>query len=162
MGAQVAFSAGTVVVVAGDGSFQMNIQELATCVQEDLPVIVVVMNNGYLGMVRQWQELFFEWRYSSVCLQSCQGCGRSCGKERAAPDGLCPPYTPDFAGIARAYGADGYSPGSLSEFRDALLAAKKARRPAVIDYAIGREENVWPIVAPGKGNDEMMYRGVPV
>ncbi len=98
MGAQVAFSAGTVVVVAGDGSFQMNIQELATCVQEDLPVIVVVMNNGYLGMVRQWQELFFEWRYSSVCLQSCQGCGRSCGKERAAPDGLCPPYTPDFPG----------------------------------------------------------------
>ena len=166
MGAQVAFPADTVVVIAGDGSFQMNIQELATCVQENIPLIVVVMNNGYLGMVRQWQELFFERRYSSVCLQSRRGsdgkCDRGCGKDSAALDGCCPPYSPDFVAIARAYGALGYGASTLGEFRDALLAAKNARRPAVIDCRIGREENVWPIVAPGKGNDEMTYKGVLV
>jgi len=151
-----------VVVIAGDGSFQMNIQELATCVQESLPLIVIVLNNGYLGMVRQWQELFFERRYSAVCLQSRRGCDRNCGRECAAPAAACPPYSPDFAAIARAYGALGYSAATLGEFRDAFTAAIGAGRPAVIDCAIGREENVWPIVAPGKGNDEMMYKGVPV
>ncbi|PKL07236.1 MAG: acetolactate synthase, large subunit, biosynthetic type [Spirochaetae bacterium HGW-Spirochaetae-9] len=168
MGAQAAQARGdalpgkSVVVIAGDGSFQMNIQELATCVQEDLPLIVVVMNNGYLGMVRQWQELFFDRRYSSVCLQSRRSCDRTCGKECAMPDGRCPPYSPDFAAIARAYGALGFSAKTLEEFRNALSAAIDARRPAVIDCAIGREENVWPIVAPGKGNDEMLYKGVLV
>lgn len=172
VGAQAAFPGERVVVIAGDGSFQMNIQELATCVQEGLPLIVVVMNNGYLGMVRQWQELFFERRYSSVCLQSRRGCDRGCGKEGPAPgEGslggsaarkTCPPYSPDFAAIARAYGALGYNAATLEEFRDALSDAIDARRPAVIDCAIGREENVWPIVAPGKGNDEMIYKGVLV
>ncbi|MDP2792340.1 MAG: thiamine pyrophosphate-dependent enzyme, partial [Rectinemataceae bacterium] len=162
MGAQAALPDKTIVVIAGDGSFQMNIQELATCVQEGLPLIVVVMNNGYLGMVRQWQELFFERRYSAVCLQARRGCDLSCGKECAAVEKYCPPYSPDFAAIARAYGALGYSAATLEEFRNALSDAIDARRPAVIDCAIGREENVWPIVAPGKGNDEMMYKGVSV
>jgi len=147
-----------VVVIAGDGSFQMNIQELATCVQEDLPVIVVILNNGYLGMVRQWQELFHDRRYSSTCLQAHSGCPKGCN----APGERCPFPSPDFAGIAKAYGAEGYRAATLSEFRAAASAARDSRRPAVIDCRIAREENVWPIVAPGKGNDQMLYKGVSV
>ena len=158
MGAQAADSSKPVVVVAGDGSFQMNIQELATCVQEGLPVIVVILNNGYLGMVRQWQELFFERRYSSTCLQAQLGCDRSCN----SPGSHCPPYMPDFAGIAKAYGALGFKAETLDEFRKAALVARTSQRPAVIDCRIAREANVWPIVAPGKGNDQMLYKGVSV
>lgn len=158
IGALAGNPGGTVVVIAGDGSFQMNIQELATCVQEDLPLVVVILNNGYLGMVRQWQELFYGRRYSSVCLQSRPDCGKEC----SAPGERCPPRAPDFAGIARAYGADGYRAQTLSELRGALFAARAARRPAVIDCMIVREEDVWPIVPPGKGNDEMLYKGVSV
>jgi len=158
LGAQAGRPDDAVVVIAGDGSFQMNIQELATSVQENLPVIVVVMNNGYLGMVRQWQELFFERHYSSTCLQYHEGCPKGCN----VPGPQCPPYSPDFAGIAKAYGAAGYTTTTLSEFRDAVLAARASRRPTVIDCRIAREENVWPIVPPGKGNDQMLYEGVTV
>lgn len=158
LGAQAGNPDDAVVVIAGDGSFQMNIQELATCVQENLPVIVVVMNNGYLGMVRQWQELFYDHRYSSTCLQAHAGCPKGC----SVPGPQCPPYSPDFAGIAKAYGAAGFTTTTLSEFRDAVLAARASRRPTVIDCRIAREENVWPIVPPGKGNDQMLYEGVTV
>ena len=82
LGAQAGKPDDRVVVIAGDGSFQMNIQELATCVQENLPVIVVILNNGYLGLVRQWQELFFEHRYSSTCLQARRGCPRGMRRPR--------------------------------------------------------------------------------
>jgi acetolactate synthase I/II/III large subunit len=158
LGAQAGLPEDHVVVVAGDGSFQMNIQELATCVQEDLPVIVVVMDNGYLGMVRQWQEMFQQKRYSSTCLQYRRGCPPGC----SSPGVQCPPYSPDFASIARAYGADGYEVDTLEEFREAATLARASRRPAVIDCHMAREENVWPMVAPGKGNDQMLYEGEPV
>lgn len=158
MGAQAADASKPVVVIAGDGSFQMNIQELATCVQEGLPVVVVILNNGYLGMVRQWQELFFERRYSSTCLQAQLGCNRSCN----SPGSHCPPYMPDFAGIAKAYGALGFKTETLDELRKAVLDSRASRRPTVIDCRIAREANVWPIVAPGKGNDQMLYEGVSV
>jgi len=158
LGAKAGMPDDAVVVIAGDGSFQMNIQELATCVQENLPVIVVILNNGYLGMVRQWQEMFFERRYSSTCLQFRAGCPKGCSR----PGEHCPPYSPDFAGIARAYGALGFSAGTLSEFRDAAVSARDSRRTAVIDCRIAREANVWPMVASGKGNDQMLYEGVPV
>jgi acetolactate synthase-1/2/3 large subunit len=158
MGAQAADASKPVVVIAGDGSFQMNIQELATCVQEGLPVVVVILNNGYLGMVRQWQELFFERRYSSTCLQVQLGCNRSCN----SPGSHCPPYMPDFAGIAKAYGALGFKTETLDELRKAVLDSRASRRPTVIDCRIAREANVWPIVAPGKGNDQMLYEGVSV
>jgi acetolactate synthase-1/2/3 large subunit len=158
LGAQAGLPDDYVVVVAGDGSFQMNIQELATCVQENLPVIVVIMDNGYLGMVRQWQEMFYRRRYSSTCLQYRVGCAPDC----STPGPHCPPYSPDYAAIARAYGADGYEVDTLEEFREAAALARESRRPAVIDCHIAREENVWPMVAPGKGNDQMIYEGVPV
>ena len=158
LGAQAGLPDDHVVVVAGDGSFQMNIQELATCVQENLPVIVVVLDNGYLGMVRQWQEMFHGKRYSSTCLQYRRGCPPGC----SSPGPQCPPYSPDYAAIARAYGADGYEVETLEEFREAAAMARASRRPAVIDCHIAREANVWPMVAPGKGNDQMLYEGETV
>ncbi|HEY9053971.1 MAG TPA: biosynthetic-type acetolactate synthase large subunit [Rectinemataceae bacterium] len=144
-----------VVVLAGDGSFQMNIQELGTCVQEGLNLVVIVLNNGYLGMVRQWQELFFSRRYSATCLQSGPGCPKGC----STPGPACPDFSPDFAAVARAYGAAGYTAATLDELEAAARAAKAVGRPAVIDCRIEREEEVWPIVPPGKGNDQMLYRG---
>ncbi len=158
LGAQAALPDKPVVVIAGDGSFQMNIQELATCVQESLPVIVLILNNGYLGMVRQWQELFYRRRYSSTCLQTQSGCNKNCSN----PGEQCPPYAPDFAGIARAYGALGYKVDTLEDLQKALTSAGKSGRPSVIDCRISREANVWPIVAPGKGNDQMIYENVSV
>lgn len=158
MGAQAGLPGESVVVVAGDGSFQMNIHELATCVQERLPVIVVVMNNGYLGMVRQWQELFFRRRYSHTCLRY----GGDCAADCSNPGLRCPPAAPDFAGIARAYGAEGWDVFGLEELREAAEVAKLVRKPTVIDCHIAREENVWPIVPPGAGNDQMLYEGVSI
>ncbi len=158
LGAQAGRPGERVVVIAGDGSFQMNIQELATCVQEGLPVVVVILNNGYLGMVRQWQELFFRRRYSSTCLRSRRNCEIGCN----SPGRSCPAYSPDFAGIARAYGAGGFTARSPQELTAALEAASRERGPAVIDCFIEREANVWPIVPPGKGNDEMVYEGEQV
>ncbi|TXT43473.1 MAG: hypothetical protein FD137_1811 [Spirochaetes bacterium] len=154
MGAQAANPDKPVVVVAGDGSFQMNIQELATCVQEGLPVVVLVLNNGYLGMVRQWQELFYKRRYSSTCSQAQASCPRGCN----TPGEHCPPYMPDFAGIAKAYGALGFKTETLAQLRDAALAARESGRPAVIDCRISREANVWPIVPPGKGRFSLTRR----
>lgn len=158
MGAQAADPENPVVVIAGDGSFQMNIQELATCVQEHLPVVVVILNNGYLGMVRQWQELFYKRRYSSTCLQAQRGCPQGCN----TPGPHCPPYMPDFAGIARAYGALGYEVDTMESLASALAQARGSGRTVVIDCHIAREENVWPMVAPGMGNDQMIYEGVTV
>ena len=158
MGAQAADPDRPVLVVAGDGSFQMNIQELATCVQEGLPVVVLVLNNGYLGMVRQWQELFYKRRYSSTCSQAQASCPRGCN----TPGEHCPPYMPDFAGIAKAYGALGFKTETLAQLKVAAMTARDSRRPAVIDCRISREANVWPIVPPGKGNDQMLYEGVSV
>lgn len=154
LGAQAANPDKPVVVIAGDGSIQMNIQELATLVQENLPLIVVILDNGYLGMVRQWQELFSGGRYSSTCLYSNAGCGRKCG-----PGVQCSQPRLDFAAIARAYGAEGFMVDTLPLFRAACLAARKLKKPTIIDCWIAREENVWPIVPPGKSNSEMVYEG---
>ena len=103
IGAQLGNPGRRVIDIAGDGSIQMNIQELATAVTERLPVIVAILNNGYLGMVRQWQEVFYERRYSGVCLERTGRCPPDC----AQPDENCPPYVPDFVKLAQAYGAAG-------------------------------------------------------
>ena len=92
IGAQLGNPGRRVIDIAGDGSIQMNIQELATAVTESLPVIVAILNNGYLGMVRQWQQLFYSRRYSGVCLERTFDCPPDC----AEPTGNCPPYVPDF------------------------------------------------------------------
>ncbi len=122
-----------VFLIAGDGSLQMNIQEFGTIAHNRIPVRVVVLNNGYLGMVRQWQELFFDRRYSYTEL---------------------PPV--DFVGIANAYGIDGVRVDDPAEVRAALEAARDHDGPFVVDVRIEREENVFPMVPAGAAINEMI------
>jgi acetolactate synthase-1/2/3 large subunit len=153
IGAQLGNPGRRVIDIAGDGSIQMNIQELATAVTERLPVIVAILNNGYLGMVRQWQELFYKRRYSGVCLERNAGCPPDC----AQPDGSCPPYVPDFVKLAEAYSALGIRVRLPSEIGPALEQARKTTdRPVFLDFQIEREANVWPMVPAGAGIHEMM------
>ena len=135
IGAQVAFPEKTVVDIAGDGSFFMNIQELATCVKYDIPVKVLVLNNGYLGMVRQWQELFYRERYSATCI-GCEETG--------------------FEAIARGFGAIGITVESPSDVDDALREAKEIDAPVVIDFRVDYQANVFPMVPPGAGLNEII------
>jgi len=117
-----------VIDIAGDGSIQMNIQELATAVQYKIPVKVVILNNQYLGMVRQWQELFYNKRYSHTCI-SCQ---------------------PDFKKLAEAYGAKGYTITDPGDVVDALRDAFSNDEPCLLDFRVDPVENVLPIIPPGK------------
>ncbi len=136
IGAQTAFPDAVVWDIAGDGSIQMNIQELATAVANKLPVKVAILNNGYLGMVRQWQELFFGRRYSCVDLSA----------------GM-----PDFVKLAEAYGAVGIRVDSEEQVRPALRQAMEVRdRPCLVDFRVSREENVMPMVPAGGSIDQMM------
>ena len=98
IGAKLACPDANVVCVSGDGGMQMNIQELATAVTEGVPVIVCVFNNQYLGMVRQFQQLFYGKRYASTCLRRRADCPASC----KGPNDACPPYTPDFVALAES------------------------------------------------------------
>jgi acetolactate synthase-1/2/3 large subunit len=120
--------------ISGDGSFQMNSQELATVVQNDIPVIVAIFNNGFLGMVRQWQELFFERRYSFTCIDD----------------------SVDFVKLAEAYGALGLRVTKPEEVGPALKEAVESGRPTIIDFVIEREENVYPMVPAGAAINEML------
>ena len=154
IGAQIANPDKRVIDIAGDGSIQMNIQELATAVHNKLPVIVTILNNGYLGMVRQWQELFFDKRYSSTCLMS----GADCPPECKGPGDHCPVYLPDFVKLAEAYGAVGLRVFEEKDVKPALNEAGKIKdRPIFIDFIVEREFNVFPMVAPGAGNTEMIF-----
>jgi acetolactate synthase-1/2/3 large subunit len=153
IGAQLGNPGRRVIDIAGDGSIQMNIQELATAVAEGLPVIVAILNNGYLGMVRQWQELFYNRRYSATCLERNARCPPDC----ASPGEQCPPYSPDFVKLAEAYGAVGIRVATPAEVGPALARAREVTdRPVFLDFMIQREANVWPMVPAGAGNDEMM------
>jgi acetolactate synthase-1/2/3 large subunit len=139
VGAQAGRPNALVVDVAGDGSIQMNIQELATAKLNGFPVKIVILNNGYLGMVRQWQELFYGRRYSASVL---------------------PQDVPDFVKIAEAYGCFGVRVTSPLELDDALKAAFDFDGPAIVDCRVEGEECVFPMVAPGGSIDEMLG-GVP-
>jgi acetolactate synthase-1/2/3 large subunit len=154
IGAQLGNPGRKVIDIAGDGSIQMNIQELATAVHNGLPVIVAILNNGYLGMVRQWQQLFYKRRYSSSCLVTGIECPRQC----PGPGDSCPVYTPDFVKLAEAYGAVGMRVRREEEIRPALLeAGKSQKKPVFIDFIVEREFNVFPMVAPGAGIAEMIF-----
>ncbi len=155
IGAQLGNPGRRVVDIAGDGSIQMNIQELATAVQNRLPVVVAILNNGYLGMVRQWQQLFFGRRYSSSCLMTGLDCPAGCSR----PGDRCPVYTPDFVRLAEAYGAVGLRVVRREEILPALeRAAAVTDRPVLIDFIIAREANVFPMVPAGGAISEMMLR----
>ena len=134
VGAQFAFPQKKVITVAGDASLQMNIQELATVVANKLPIKVIILNNRYLGMVRQWQDLFYNQNYSSTNMEA----------------------QPDFVKLAEAYGAEGYRITSAADLRPVLEKALGTPNPAFIDVVVEREENVYPIVPAGAALDEML------
>ncbi|WP_211227872.1 biosynthetic-type acetolactate synthase large subunit [Spirochaeta cellobiosiphila] len=151
LGAQAGLPDKRVIDIAGDGSIQMNIQELATCVDQKLPVIIAILNNGYLGMVRQWQELFHKKRYSHTCLTAAGQDNGPWNTDAQTP----PPYHPDFVMLAKAYGAEGIRVTKEEEIIPALEKAKSITdRPIVIDFLIDKEANVWPMVPPGAGLDQ--------
>ena len=142
-----------VIVISGDGGFQMNVQEMATAVAYELPVIICIFNNGYLGNVRQWQEMFFDRHYSSTCIQRRKSCPLPCN----SPGENCPDYIPDFIKLAGSYGASGIRVTAEEEIDKALLSAKRNKKgPTVIEFIIGREENVLPIVPPGNRLSDMI------
>jgi acetolactate synthase I/II/III large subunit len=134
MGAQVGCPDETVVCVAGDGSVQMNMQELATCAQEKIPIKVFIMNNGYLGMVRQWQELFWDRRYSQVDMGQ----------------------YPDFVKLADAYGAAGIRLTDKTTLVADMREALATDGPVLVDVRVTREENTYPMIAPGQAARDMV------
>lgn len=153
IGAKIGNPRKPVVVVTGDGGMQMNIQELATAVVYELPIIICILNNGYLGNVRQWQELFYGRRYSSTCMRYRKSCPPACEQ----PGENCPDYTPDFVRLAQSYGAKGIRVTESDAVEDALRSAKQNEKgPVVIEFIIDREANVMPIVPPGKPLYEMI------
>ena len=134
MGAAVARPDVPTIVVTGDGSIQMNAQELATCTEHRIPVKVFIANNGYLGMVRQWQELFWDKRYSHVDMGQ----------------------WPDFVKLAEAYGATGVLLNDKTSLVDDLRAALATPGPVVVDVRVTREENTYPMIAPGAAARDMV------
>lgn len=142
-----------VICISGDGGVQMNIQEMATAVSYELPVTLVILNNGYLGNVRQWQELFFNKRYSSTCLRYRRSCNRDCMN----PDKCCPKYTPNFVKLAESYDAVGIRVTNEEELRAAFTKARENKNgPTVIEAYIDPAANVFPMVPGGKSIDQMI------
>jgi acetolactate synthase I/II/III large subunit len=133
IGAQVAFPDRLVVDIAGDGSIQMNIQEMATAVQYNIPVKIIVLNNGFLGMVRQWQEMFYSKRYSHTNMS----------------------FAPDFVKLAEAYGAAGLRATKPEEVESVLKEGLATPGPVMMDFHIDPEEGVYPMVKPGQPLSEM-------
>ncbi len=132
IGAQVAKPDATVVDIDGDHSFNMTMTELATAVEHNLPINVCILNNGYMGMVRQWQELFYGKRYSKSYLSN-----------------------PDYAAVARALGAVGITVDKKEDVPKAVKKMLAEKKPCVVDFKVEREENVWPMVPAGKSLNEM-------
>jgi acetolactate synthase-1/2/3 large subunit len=134
MGAQAAFPNRQVISICGDGGVQMNIQEMATLVQNKLPVKIVILNNNFLGMVRQWQELFFDKRYSSTCME----------------------LPIDYIKLADAYGAKGFLATKPGEVESVIKKGFKEKGPVIMEFKIAREEKVLPMVPAGASLNEMV------
>lgn len=134
IGAQVAYPDKIVIDIAGDGSIQMNIQELATVVQYKLPVKIAILNNGYLGMVRQWQERFYDQVYAHTDIT----------------------VAPDFVKLAEAYGAVGLRATRSSEVENVIKESLKTKGPVIIDFVVDREEGVYPMVPAGAPLKDMI------
>jgi acetolactate synthase I/II/III large subunit len=135
IGAAFARPGETVVCVAGDGSIQMNIQELATIYKHQLPIVIAILNNGMLGMVRQWQEMFHAERYSEVYLAD---------------------SNPDFAKLAEAYGIEGHNVFDRETAATVVAAAVEAKKPVLINFVVYESEKVFPMIPAGAGIDEMV------
>lgn len=134
IGAQIAYPDRLVVNIAGDGSIQMNIQEMMTAVCNNLPVKIVILNNGYLGMVRQWQELFYNRNYCETCMDA----------------------QPDFVRLAEAYGAAGFRVSEAKDLDPVLREAFAVPKPVIVDVRVDPEENVYPMVPAGCPLTEML------
>jgi acetolactate synthase-1/2/3 large subunit len=153
MGAAVAYPERLVVAVAGDGSLQMNMQELTTCALNRIPVKIVLLNNMYLGMVRQWQEFFWEKHYSKTCLKQTPECSPHC----KGPHGHCPEaYLPDFVKLAEACGVKGLRTDKPAEVEKVLKEGFKHKGPVLMEFLIKQTENVYPMVPAGKSIDEII------
>jgi acetolactate synthase-1/2/3 large subunit len=134
IGAQIAHPDKLVVDIAGDASIQMNIQEMATAVQCDLPVKVVIINNRFLGMVRQWQELFYDKCYACTCMD----------------------HAPDFVKLAEAYGAVGLRAEKPKEVETVLSEGLSIPKPVIMDFVVEPEESVYPMVPAGAAITDML------
>jgi len=134
IGAKVACPDEQVVCLGGDGSLIMNVQEMATCVTEGIPVKIFLMNNGYMGMVRQWQELFWDRRYSSV--------------EMGA--------SPDWVKLAEAFGATGMRCESSADLEETMVQALETEGPVLLDVRVSKEENCYPMIPPGQAARDMV------
>lgn len=153
LGAKLGNPDADVFAVSGDGGMQMNIQEFATAVCLELPLTLVVFNNGYLGNVRQWQQLFYNKRYSSTCLR----CRRSCAKNCADPTKECPPYTPDFVKLAESYGAYAMRIFDEADIEKAFRFAQEHKdAPTLLEFIIEDELNVSPMVPTGNSLSDMI------
>ncbi len=142
-----------VVSISGDGGFQMNEQELATAVNEELPIVICILNNSYLGNVRQWQEMFFGGRYSCTCLKKRKSCARWC----SSPAASCPPYIPDFVKLAQSYGIEGIRVTDRDQIGAALERAKQnTKAPTLIEFIIDRELDILPMVPGGNALSDMV------
>jgi acetolactate synthase-1/2/3 large subunit len=139
IGAKVACPESEVWVVAGDGGFQMTMAELATIAQENLDVNVAIINNGYLGMVRQWQEFFYEKRYAAT-----------------------PLVNPDFAKLAEAFGIASTTVTTRAQVADAVQSARRQPRAALIDFKVEQEDSVYPMVPAGADLHKMIRRPSPI
>lgn len=158
IGAKIGCPHKEVVSINGDGGIQMNIQELATAVSQELPITICIFNNGYLGNVRQWQEMFYNKRYSLTCLKYTKSCKRDC----ANCTNKQTTYTPDFVKLAQSYGAKGIRVFKREEVVEAFKEAKKNKTsPTIIEFIIPENLNVLPMVQPGNTLDDMvMEKGV--
>ncbi len=137
IGAKLAAPDKKVICISGDGSFQMNIQELATAVHNDIDLTIAIINNNYLGMVRQWQDIFYDKRYSYTSMEG----------------------SPDFVRVAEAYGAKGLRAANNKEATDAIEQALNTKGPVLIDFLVAPEENVYPMVAPNHPISDIIIGG---
>ena len=155
IGAKIANRDKDVVLVTGDGGFQMNIQEMATAVTQGTNITICLLNNYYLGMVRQMQELFYGKRYSATCLRKRPGCPNDC----KGPNEACPKYTPDFVKLAESYGAYGIRVENEEDLDAAFAEAKKHKdAPTIIEFMIATDQLVLPMVKSGNPMSEMILK----
>ncbi len=153
IGAQVARPDKMVIDMAGDGSIQMNIQELATAVVYNIPVKIIIFNNQSLGMVRQWQGIFYGRRFSQTCLRRRGDCPPTCSTDNVH----CPEeYVPNFVKLAEAYGAAGFYAEKPEEVRPTLEKAFNTPGPVIVEFKIDKDENVYPMVPAGAPLNEMI------
>ncbi|MCI5943357.1 MAG: biosynthetic-type acetolactate synthase large subunit [Eubacterium sp.] len=157
VGAKIGCPEKEVVSISGDGGFQMNIQEMATAVNQELPLVNIVFNNNYLGMVRQMQHLFHKKRYTITCLRYHKSCEGRCGTEGWE----CPEYSPNFVKIAEAYGTKGYLVTSNEQLKETIEKARayatENRLPVIVECAVAPDELVLPMIRGGASFEDIIF-----